>query len=122
MSNGNYYLFLRTDANALLTSISEFEFIAILIITQNVFALTLSATQLLQAKSIDVMGCIELVTSLKSSVANFRNFIDLYHDYWYEMALLLLKTLMLKKVRLRLLEDRQRDQIIPMQSLSITRE
>ena len=106
----------------MLTSISEFEFIAILIITQNVFVLALSATQLLQGKCIDVMGCIELVTSLKSSVANFRNFIDFYHDYWYEMALLLLKRLMLKKLRLRLLENRQRDQIIPIQSLSITRE
>ena len=69
-----------------------------------------------------MMGCIELVTSLKSSVTNFRNFIDLYHNYWYEMALLLLKRLMLKKLRLRQLEDKQREQIIPIQSLSITRE
>ena len=33
MSNGNYNPSRRTDANALLTSISEFEFIAILVIT-----------------------------------------------------------------------------------------
>ena len=75
MSSGNYNPSLRTDANALLTSISEFEFIAILVITRNIFDLALPATQLLQGKSIDVMDGIELVTSLKTSVVNVRNFI-----------------------------------------------
>ena len=101
MSNRNYNRSLRTDANALLTSISELEFIAILVITRNIFDLALPATQLLQGKSIDVMDGIELVTSLKTSVVNVRNFIDSYHDQWYEIALTLAKKVDVEKSKLR---------------------
>ncbi|XP_046851774.1 52 kDa repressor of the inhibitor of the protein kinase-like [Xenia sp. Carnegie-2017] len=53
------------------------------------FDLTLPVTQLLQGKSIDVMDGIELISSLKSSVAHVRNSIDSYHDQWYDIALTL---------------------------------
>ncbi|XP_046854203.1 52 kDa repressor of the inhibitor of the protein kinase-like [Xenia sp. Carnegie-2017] len=53
------------------------------------FDLTLPVTQLLQGKSIDVMDGIELISSLKSSVAHVSNSIDSYHDQWYDIALTL---------------------------------
>ncbi|XP_046844766.1 52 kDa repressor of the inhibitor of the protein kinase-like [Xenia sp. Carnegie-2017] len=73
---------LAADASSLLEGLSEFHFIALLVITRNVFDLTLPVTQLLQGKSIDVMDGIELISSLKSSVAHVRNSIDSYHDQW----------------------------------------
>ncbi|XP_046858539.1 52 kDa repressor of the inhibitor of the protein kinase-like [Xenia sp. Carnegie-2017] len=65
---------LAADASSLLEGLSEFHFIALL---------------LLQGKSIDVMDGIELISSLKSSVAHVRNSIDSYHDQWYDIALTL---------------------------------
>ncbi|CAB4004778.1 Hypothetical predicted protein, partial [Paramuricea clavata] len=70
MTNGKYNPSLRTDASDLLSLISDFEFVAIMVITRNIFDITLPATQLLQGKSIDVMEGIELVSSLKTSVVN----------------------------------------------------
>ena len=89
MANGKYNPSLCTDAFDLLSHISKFEFVAILVITINIFYLTLPVTQLLQGKSIDVMDGIELVSSLKTSVVNVRNSIDSYHDQWYKIALAL---------------------------------
>ncbi|XP_046861388.1 52 kDa repressor of the inhibitor of the protein kinase-like [Xenia sp. Carnegie-2017] len=80
---------LAADASSLLEGLSEFHFIALLVITRNVFDLTLPVTQLLQGKSIDVMDGIELISSLKSSVAHVRNSIASYHDQWYDIALTL---------------------------------
>ncbi len=37
MTNGKYNLSLRTDASHLLSLISDFEFVAILVITRNIF-------------------------------------------------------------------------------------
>ncbi|XP_046860984.1 uncharacterized protein LOC124454224 [Xenia sp. Carnegie-2017] len=65
---------LAADASSLLEGLSEFHFIALL---------------LLQGKSIDVMDGIELISSLKSSVAHVRNSIASYHDQWYDIALTL---------------------------------
>ena len=60
MTNGKYNPSLRTDASHLLSLISDFEFVAILVITRNIFDITLPVKQLLQGKSIDVMDGIEL--------------------------------------------------------------
>ncbi|XP_028406782.1 52 kDa repressor of the inhibitor of the protein kinase-like [Dendronephthya gigantea] len=89
MTNGKYNPSLRTDASHLLSLISNFEFVAILVITRNIINLTLPVTQLLQGKSIDVMDGIELISSLRTSVVNVRNSNDSYHDQWYEIALAL---------------------------------
>ena len=47
------------------------------------------------------MDGIELVTSLKTSVVNVRNFIDSYHDQWYEIALTLAKKVDVEESKLR---------------------
>ncbi len=96
MTNGKYNPSLRTDASHLLSLISDFEFVAILVITRNIFDITLPVTQLLQGKSIDVKDGIELVSSLKTSIVNVRNSIDSYHDQWYEIALVLAQKVGLK--------------------------
>ena len=101
MTNGKYNPSLRTDASHLLSLISDFEFVAILVITRNIFDITLPVTQLLQGKSIDVMDGIELVSSLKTSIVNVRNSIDSYHDQWYEIALVLAKKVGLKESKPR---------------------
>ena len=48
-----------------------------------------------------MMGCIELVTSLKSSVTNFRNFIDLYHNYWYAKGLAIAKKVDVEEAKVK---------------------
>ena len=47
------------------------------------------------------MDGIELVTSLKTSVVNVMNFIDSYHDQWYEIALTLAKKVDVEESKLR---------------------
>lgn len=78
-----------SDASSLLTLISSFKFIATLVITRNIFDLTLPVTQLLQSKSIDIMNGIELVNTLKNLVMTIRNSIDFYHEKWYQQAVAL---------------------------------
>jgi hypothetical protein len=61
MTNGKYNPSLRTDVSHLLSLISDFEFVAILVITKNIFDLTLMVTQLLQGKKfkkkLEVLVC-----------------------------------------------------------------
>jgi hypothetical protein len=47
MTNGKYNPSLRTDASHFLSFISDFEFVAIMVITRNIFSITLPVTQLL---------------------------------------------------------------------------
>ena len=75
-----------SDASSLLTLISSFKFIVALVIARNVFDLTLPVTQLLQAKSIDIVAGIELINSMKNLGMTMRNEIDFYHDQWYQQA------------------------------------
>ena len=76
-----------SDASSLLTLISSFKSIAALVISRNVFDITLPVTQLLQAKNIDIMAGIELINSLKNLGMTIRNEIDFYHDNWYHQAI-----------------------------------
>lgn len=71
------------EASNCLTVVSRFDFIAALIITRHILDSTLSVTQLLQGKSIDIMDGIHLITTLKNSVVKMRNSVDSVHDTWY---------------------------------------
>ena len=71
---------------ALLTHISNFNFIVSLVITRKVFDFTHSVTALLQAKSNDVINRFELIGFLIDLLSNIRINIDKYHDEWCSEA------------------------------------
>ena len=70
-------------AQALLTHISNFNFIVSLAITRKVFDFTHSVTALFQAKSNDIINGFELIGFLIDLMSNIRINIDKYHDKWY---------------------------------------
>ena len=82
-------------AQALLTHISNFNFIVSLVITRKVFDFTHSVTALLQAKSNDIINGFELIGSLIDLMSNIRINIDKYHDEWYSETCKLARKLML---------------------------
>ena len=69
-----------TKAQALLTHISNFNFIVSLVITRKVFDFTHSVTALVQAKSNDIINGFELIGSLIDLMSNIRINIEKYHD------------------------------------------
>ena len=73
-------------AQALLTPISNFNFIVSLVITRKVFNFTHSVTALFQAKSNNIINGFELIGSLLDLMSNIRINIDKYHDEWYSEA------------------------------------
>ena len=75
-----------SSASSLLALISSFQFVVTLVITRNIFDLTLPVTQMLEAKEIDIMNGIKLVHTLNSLVITTGNEIDFYHDQWYNQA------------------------------------
>ena len=70
----------RTKVQALLTHISNFNFIVFVVMTRKVFDFTHSVTALLQAKSNDIINGFELIGSLIDLMSNIRVNIDKYHD------------------------------------------
>ena len=74
-------------ATSFLKLISSFSFIVSLVVTRNVFDLTLDVTKLLQTKKIDIMGCINMIKSLKNVCKLTRLHIDHHHSVYYEKAL-----------------------------------
>ena len=91
-NEGNKYVpALVTEAVSCLANVSNFDFLVTLIITRHILDSTLSVTQLMQGKSIDIMDGIHLITTLKNSVVKMRNSVDATHDAWYDEALQLAK-------------------------------
>ena len=45
-------------------------------------------TQLLQGNSLDIMDGIHLITSLKDNMILMTDFVDTYHDAWYQEAVM----------------------------------
>ena len=84
---GSYRPNLVTDASNFFDLVTKFEFIAALVISQNVLDRLLPVTLLLQGKSIDIMDGIHLINTTKNDFTNFRNSIDSYHDIWYAETL-----------------------------------
>ena len=91
-NEGNKYVpALVTEAVSCLANVSNFDFLMTLIITRHILDSTLSVTQLMQGKSIDIMDGIHLITTLKNSAVKIRNSVDATHDAWYDEALQLAK-------------------------------
>ena len=76
-------------AGAFFKLLTSFNFIVALVITRNILDLTLPVTQLLQAKSNDIMDGIHLIESQTNVVYLTRANVDSYHAGWYEKALTL---------------------------------
>ena len=91
-NEGNKYVpALVTEAVSCLANVSNFDFLVTLIITRHILDSTLSVTQLMQGKSIDIMDGIHLITTLKNSAVKIGNSVDAAHDAWYDEALQLAK-------------------------------
>ena len=76
-----------TKANNFLKLITNFEFIASLVIARSVLDRTLLVTKLLQTKTADILDGIHLISSLKSLGNVMRTEVDFYHNLWYKEAL-----------------------------------
>ena len=101
-NEGNKYVpALVTEAVSCLANVSNFDFLVTLIITRHILDSTLSVTQLMQGKSIDIMDGIHLITTLKNSVVKMRNSVNATHDAWYDEALQLAKEVDIKESKPR---------------------
>ena len=69
--------------------ISSFPFIVSLVITRNIFDLTIDVTTLLQSKTLGIVGTLEMIKSLKNVAMATRNNMDFHHKSWYKIALYL---------------------------------
>ena len=58
-----------------------------LVITRHVFDLTIVVATLLQAKKIDIIGCLQMIKTLKNVCSATRNNFDQHHSSWYKTAL-----------------------------------
>lgn len=74
-------------ATSFLKLISSFSFIVTLVITREIFDLTIDVTTNLQKRDLDVMGCKTLIDNLINSCANVRNKVEEYHSSWYQQAI-----------------------------------
>ena len=66
-------------AQVLLNHVTNFNFIVTLVVTRKVFDYTHSITELLQAKSSDIVKGFDLIDSSIDLFANVRHDIDNYH-------------------------------------------
>ena len=85
-------------AQVLLNHVTNFNFIVTLVVTRKVFDYTHSVTELLQAKSNDIVKGFDLIGSLIDLFVNVRHDIDNYHGKWYKEALELAKILNIVEV------------------------
>ena len=111
-----------TKAESLFKVIDDFEFIIILVISRSILDYLLPATWKLQSKDLDVAKSADIISSLKSSIQNFRTSVDEYHSKWYNDSLNLQKKLTLKNQILKNLElaqDRHIDQFSQLKPLKI---
>ena len=102
------YFCLRPDSNVnrdtvakaqvLLNHVTNFNFIVTLVVTRKVFDYTRSVTELLQAKSNDIVKGFDLIGSLIDLFANVRHDTDNYHEKWCKEALELAKILNIVEV------------------------
>ena len=81
----------RIKVQALLTHISNFNFIVSRVITRKVFEFTNSVTVFFQAKSNDIINEFGLIGSLIDLMSNIRINIGKHHDEWYSEACKLAK-------------------------------
>ena len=72
-------------AHSFLKLISSFPFVS-LVITRNVFDLTIDVTTLLQSKTMDIVGTLEMIKSLKNVSMAIRNNVEFHHKSWYKIA------------------------------------
>ena len=73
-------------ANGLLHSMTNFQFIAALIITKHILVLTRPLTVKLQSRSADIMSAHVEIELTKSTLANIRENIVTIHKEWYTQA------------------------------------
>ena len=105
-------------AGVFLKLLTSFNFIVALVITRNILDLTLPVTQLLQAKSNDIMDGIHLIESLKNVVYMTRANVDNYHTEWYEKAVTLAQKVFVDESRPRTCGRQQHRGNVPAENIS----
>ena len=76
-------------ASSFFALVSTFQFVACLVLTRSVLDMTLSVTQLLQSRNIDICDGLHLIKSLKALLMARRQDVDEFHSKWYKKALTL---------------------------------
>ena len=69
-----------TKASSFYKLIASCDFIATLVLSRSILHLTLSVTELLQGKEIDMADAFHLLDSLKSVILSKRNPVDDFHN------------------------------------------
>ena len=105
-------------AQVLLNHVTNFNFIVTLVVTRKVFDYTHSVTELLQAKSNDIVKGFDLIGSLIDLFANVRHDTDNYHEKWCKEALELAKILNIVEVVPRVCSKQTLREIYPSNSSS----
>jgi hypothetical protein len=70
-------------------ALERFDFIVSMVITRQVFDLTMDVTKLLQSRTNDILKTIILIDCLKDQFSNIRSNIEKYHGEWFQTAKLL---------------------------------
>ena len=90
-----------TKASAFLKLVTSFDFIVPMVLTRNVFDMTLDVTQMLQSRNNDILDAVHMVNTLKNHFSSVRLQIDKYHAKWYKIALALAEEVNVKESKPR---------------------
>ena len=82
----------KHKAASFLEMISKFSFIISMVVTRQIFDLTIDVTTNLQAREIDIQNCNDLIETLINSTKKYRDNIDQEFQNWYEEALNIAKS------------------------------
>ena len=87
-NNDTVYCNNETPAKAesLFKLVDDLEFIVTLVLTRSILDYLLPVTCKLQAKDLNVAQSMDLTQSLKVTIENLRNFVENYHENWYNKA------------------------------------
>ena len=105
-------------AGAFLKLLTSYNFIVAIVISRNILDLTLPVTQLLQAKSNDIMDGIHLIESLINVVYFTRANADSYHAEWYEKGVTLAQKVFVDDSRPRNCIRQQHSGNVPAEKIS----
>ncbi|XP_057294597.1 52 kDa repressor of the inhibitor of the protein kinase-like [Hydractinia symbiolongicarpus] len=67
-------------------ALEKFDFVIAMVITRQVFDMTMEVTKLLQSRTNDMFKTVMLINSLKDRFSCIRDNIDTYHEKWFLLA------------------------------------
>ncbi|XP_072022398.1 52 kDa repressor of the inhibitor of the protein kinase-like [Amphiura filiformis] len=82
----NYNRDARSDSESLLRGITDFSYIATLVLTSKIMGYLKELSEKLQKPSLDVGSAMELVDTVQKCLQQVREDIDRYNNRWYQEA------------------------------------